>query len=790
MPKSDKIELKTGKEKSCASSLECVHINPKGVDSSSMGSTVSVSTANYGTLTDCSDIRRRKQDRAVSKEGICNFVPTNVERQGRKFMTDIFTTLLEVRWRWTLFIFCIVYFGSWTIFALIWYLILYIHGDIDNYGNANWQPCITGIQNFTSAFLFSVETQHTTGYGFYHLTELCPSAVILFCIQSIVGVILEGLMVGLVFVKMSRAKKRSETIMFSKNAVINMRDGILCFMFRVADMRKTHLLEAHVRAQFVKKRVTNEGEVIAYHQEEIDVGGDGEKDDKILLFWPTTVIHKITDSSPLRDITAADLHSYNNLFEIIVVLEGIVESTGLTLQARSSYLPSEILWGQRFENLTSCKTSSGLRAIDYALFHETYPAVMTFDENTQEKKKFKSVRKDNMEPKKKVEILSDDTNLKCVYINPIALEIEDSPKENKVNRPRKRRSTLAEIKSTIYQKNLGRAVSKEGTCNFVPTHVEKQGIKYMTDIFTTLLEVKWRWTLFAFCCVYFGSWLFFSLNWYAILYYHGDTVNFGNTNWEPCITGIQNFTSAFLFSVETQQTTGYGYYHLTEQCPPATIIFCIQSIAGCILEGWMVGLVFVKMSRAKKRSATIMFSKNAVISMRDGIKCFMFRVADMRTNHLLQVHVRAQLVRRRITMEGEVIDYHPEELEVGGDGEWKSNILMFWPTIVLHKITNSSPLRDITAADLNLYNNSFEIIVVLEGIVEATGSMVQARSSYLPSEILWGHRFENLTSCKARSGYTAIDYLLFHNTFSSPAVTPPDENDNSQEKMKHESETR
>lgn len=107
-------------------------------------------------------------------------------------------------------------------------------------------------------------------------------------------------------------------------------------------MRVTHLLEAHVRAQLVKKRTTNEGEIIAYHQEELEVGGDGEKDDRILLFWPTTVVHKISKNSPLRELAQMDLHLYNNTFEIIVVLEGIVESTGLTVQARSSYLPSEV----------------------------------------------------------------------------------------------------------------------------------------------------------------------------------------------------------------------------------------------------------------------------------------------------------------------------------------------------------------------------------------------------------------------------------------------------------------
>jgi potassium inwardly-rectifying channel subfamily J len=127
------------------------------------------------------------------------------------------------------------------------------------------------MKDFTSAFLFSVETQHTTGYGYYHLTERCPAAIVNLCVQSIFGVLLEGLMVGLVFVKMSRAKKRSATLMFSRNAVICQRDGQLCFMFRVADMRKSHLLDASVRAQLIRKRTTAEGEEITISQEELQV---------------------------------------------------------------------------------------------------------------------------------------------------------------------------------------------------------------------------------------------------------------------------------------------------------------------------------------------------------------------------------------------------------------------------------------------------------------------------------------------------------------------------------------
>ena len=128
------------------------------------------------------------------------------------------------------------------------------------------------MHSFAAAFLFSVETQHTTGYGFYQVSDDCPPAIILLCIQSIVGVILEGIMVGLVFVKMTRAKKRSATLVFSRNAVICQRDGKLSFMFRVGDLRtKTHLLNTHIRAQVIRRKTTLEGEVIAYHQEELQV---------------------------------------------------------------------------------------------------------------------------------------------------------------------------------------------------------------------------------------------------------------------------------------------------------------------------------------------------------------------------------------------------------------------------------------------------------------------------------------------------------------------------------------
>jgi len=42
-----------------------------------------------------------------------------------------------------------------------------------------------------------------------------------------------------------------------------------------------------------------------------------------------------------------------------------------------------------------------------------------------------------------------------------------------------------------------------------------------------------------------------------------------------------------------------------------------------------------------------------------------------------------------------------------------------------------------------LYIFRVELLITLEGIVEQSGNTVQARTSFLPSEILWGHTFTN-----------------------------------------------
>ncbi|XP_063380521.1 ATP-sensitive inward rectifier potassium channel 12-like isoform X4 [Cydia fagiglandana] len=254
---------------------------------------------------------RRVRKRVIFKHGDCNVVQWNVAKRRRRYLQDIFTTLVDAQWRWTLMVFALSFILSWLLFALIWWLIIFTHGDLNPPANNTDPiiPCLNNVNTFTGCFLFSVETQHTIGYGSRTTNEECPEAIFVMCLQSIVGVFIQAFM------------------------------------------------------------ITREGEVLPFYQQELKVGADGEED-RLMFIWPMTIVHKINEKSPLYNLSAADM--LRERFEIVVMLEGVIESTGMTTQARSSFLPSEILWGHRFETMVTFRKDTGEYEVDYTSFNNTY----------------------------------------------------------------------------------------------------------------------------------------------------------------------------------------------------------------------------------------------------------------------------------------------------------------------------------------------------------------------------------------------------------------------------------
>ncbi|KAM4583907.1 ATP-sensitive inward rectifier potassium channel 12-like [Odontesthes bonariensis] len=328
----------------------------------------------------------RLRSRFVKKNGQCNVVFNNMEDKPRRYLADIFTTCVDIRWRYLLLIFTATFLLSWLLFGLVFWGVALAHGDFNlripvkdgetqsttEEGTEEWRPCILHIQGFIGAFLFSIETQTTIGYGFRCVTEECPIAVVTVVVQSIVGCIIDSFMIGTIMAKMVRPKKRAQTLLFSHHAVIALRDGKLCLMWRMGNMRKSHIVEAHVRAQLIKPHMTAEGEYLPLEQTDIDVGYDDGLD-RLFLVSPLVVVHEINKTSPLYNLSYSDLQKED--FEIVVILEGMVEATAMTTQARSSYLAREILWGHRFEPVVFEKGDR--YRVDYSRFHKTYEVPST-----------------------------------------------------------------------------------------------------------------------------------------------------------------------------------------------------------------------------------------------------------------------------------------------------------------------------------------------------------------------------------------------------------------------------
>ncbi len=80
--------------------------------------------------------------------------------QGR-FLQDVFTTMVDLKWQHSLLIFTSAFLCSWMLFAMAWWLLAFAHGDLEprDPNEPGPVPCVTSIHSFTSAFLFSIEVQ-------------------------------------------------------------------------------------------------------------------------------------------------------------------------------------------------------------------------------------------------------------------------------------------------------------------------------------------------------------------------------------------------------------------------------------------------------------------------------------------------------------------------------------------------------------------------------------------------------------------------------------------------------
>lgn len=290
------------------------------------------------------DYRSRSQ-RSVTQIGNFKFI-----RIGESLFnwSDLYHELLTISWPQFLGCIGFVFLAVNFLFAMA-----YLAGGD---GIENAQP-----GSFMDAFSFSVQTLATIGYGAMYPKS--AYAHMLVTIEVWLGMLSTAMATGLMFARFSRPTAR---VLFSRVAVICPYQGVPTLMFRVANQRRSWIVEAQVRVSvLLPNEVTAEGHSI---RRLCDLQLIRSQTPIMALTW--SVMHPIDEESPLFGINPEAFAQWDS--QIIVTLTGLDDNLSQTIQTRYTYTPELIVWNMRFVDVLTTAPDR-TRQIDYTHFHDVTP---------------------------------------------------------------------------------------------------------------------------------------------------------------------------------------------------------------------------------------------------------------------------------------------------------------------------------------------------------------------------------------------------------------------------------
>lgn len=75
-------------------------------------------------------IALHRRRRVLSKDGRSNVRIEHVRGRGTLYLRDLWTTFLDMQWRYKFFLFSATFAGTWFLFGVLWYLVALLHGDL------------------------------------------------------------------------------------------------------------------------------------------------------------------------------------------------------------------------------------------------------------------------------------------------------------------------------------------------------------------------------------------------------------------------------------------------------------------------------------------------------------------------------------------------------------------------------------------------------------------------------------------------------------------------------------
>ena len=218
---------------------------------------------------------------------------------------------------------------------------------------------------------------------------------------------------------------------------------------------------------------------------------------------------------------------------------------------------------------------------------------------------------------------------------------------------------------------------------------------------------------------------------------------------------LARFEDCVFFSVQTLATIGYG--KLVPNTRTANVLVAIEALVGLLGFAILSALLFARFARP---TAKIRFSSHAVIAPYQNGWALMFRLVNMRNHDLTDVHAVVSFARW--ADENGMRRRRFDQLALERD------FIIFMPLhwVVVHPITEASPMRGLTAE--SLAGADPEVVCLITADDETFAQTVHAKSSYDKTDIVWGARFRDMYLPEADRVTIDLGRL---NDFE--AVTPP-----------------
>ena len=271
-------------------------------------------------------LSERSHARLLNRDGSFNVRRNNL---GPFHPYNVYHTLVSLPVPSVVLLMVAGYFATNLLFATLYWL-----AGPDAIAGAAASP----LARFEDCVFFSVQTLATIGYG--KLVPNTRAANVLVAIEALVGLLGFAILSALLFARFARPTAK---IRFSSHAVIAPYQNGWALMFRLVNLRNHDLTDVHAVVSFARWVDENGTRRRRFDQLAL------ERD--FIIFMPLhwVVVHPITDTSPLRGLTAESLAGADP--EVVCLITADDETFAQTVHAKSSYDKTDIVWGARFRDM-------------------------------------------------------------------------------------------------------------------------------------------------------------------------------------------------------------------------------------------------------------------------------------------------------------------------------------------------------------------------------------------------------------------------------------------------------